>query len=510
MSTHKTTSYLIPLLLFLFSFLLRLSLISKGPYHLDCLNLAILAEKSLDTFSLQSQFGPGYPVTVLFGSSFIFLSRIFSQNDPVMAINLMSVVFSSLCIPVFYAISNKLFNRLAAFLSSIIFSVTPIFLGISVYGKSHAPSIFFLLLSLYFLLSFLETHNKKSLFISSLFMGLMGAARLQDMILMAVSLSFLCAFGTNKENQNSTKKEAFGNLFTFWAVALTVTVIFHLPYLNQEHHASYMYNVSRFWQQGIPGNFRGIFSRSLTVSFIFLLKTLTEVGFAISIIGLIFIGKRYPRILFFFLLWLCTPLLFYGNLHTTVPRFLAFILPPLILAQGYIFAKLMSVNLTFRLMSTMIYCTVLYLMFTSIFPLLYARHTYALLPDYTEWVSRKIDKNARFITTDDRLFYNYYGDLNILGRPMDFLSLEDKALSDFKQKLDVLLDNSTPVYTTSVGLYAYDPDRKFSSLIERNYHLEIVGAKLYEDWHRGVLKQRIFHNRLIRLRKKMPRPKNLP
>ena len=161
-------------------------------------------------------------------------------------------------------------------------------------------------------------------------------------------------------------------------------------------------------------------------------------------------------------------------------------------------------------MSTTIYCTILYLMFTSIFPLLYARHAYALLPDYAKWASKIIDKNARFITADDSLFYNYYGDLNLLSRPMDFLSLDDNALSNFKQKLDVLLGENIPVDTTSVGLYAYDPDRKFSSLIEKNYHLEIVGEKLYEDWHRGALKQRIFHNRLIRLRKKTPEPKNLP
>ncbi|MCK5014052.1 MAG: glycosyltransferase family 39 protein [Candidatus Omnitrophica bacterium] len=457
---------------------------------------------------MQSLFGTGYPITVLFGAFFIFLSRIFFQNDPVVAVNLMSVVFSALCIPVLYAISNKLFGRLAAFLSSLIFSVTPIFLGISIYGKSHTPSIFFLLTGLYYLLCFAETHRRKFLFISSIFIGLMGAARLQDMVLMTIPLSFLCAFGTNKENRNSAKKEIFGNLFTFWAIALTAIVMFHLPYLNKEHHPHYMSNVAWFWRQGIPGNFRGVFSRSLAVSFIFLFKTFTEIGFAISIIGLIFIGKKSPRILFFFLLWIGIPLFFYGNLHTTVPRFLAFILPPLILAQGYMFAKLMNINSPFRLISTAIYCTILYLIFTSIFPLLYTRHAYALLPDYAKWTSQTIGKNAYFITSDDRLFYNYYGGLNILVRPMGFHSLEDEALNDFKQELDVLLEDNIPVYTTSVGLYAYNPEKKFSSLIENNYHLEVVGKKLYEDWHRGDLKQKIFHNRLIRLRKKTPEPKN--
>ena len=178
MSIRKPTSLLIPLALFLVSFLLRLFLTSKGSYHLDCLNLAILAERSLDTGSLQSQFGPGYPVAVLLSAFFIFVSRIFSQNDPVIAVNLMSVVSSALCIPALYVIAEKLFGRLPAFLSAVIFSVTPIFLSISIYGKSHAPSLFFLLTGICFLLSFLETREKKTLVISSIFIGLMGASRL--------------------------------------------------------------------------------------------------------------------------------------------------------------------------------------------------------------------------------------------------------------------------------------------------------------------------------------------
>ena len=153
MSIERTKAYLIPLLLFFISFLLRLSLISKGPYHLDSLNLTLLAEKTLETGSLQSQFGPGYPLTVILAALFIFVSRIFSQNDPILAVNFMSVVFSSLCIPVFYAITDKLFGRLTAFLSAIMFSLSPIFLGVSVFGKSHTPSLFCLLVGLFYLLS---------------------------------------------------------------------------------------------------------------------------------------------------------------------------------------------------------------------------------------------------------------------------------------------------------------------------------------------------------------------
>jgi len=505
MSTNQIKTYLIPVLLFLFSFLIRFFLISKGPYHIDCLNLAIVVEKTLESHSLQNLFGSGYPLTVLLGALFTWALRISSVKDPFFAINLMSVVFSSLCIPVFYAIGSKLFDKLTAFLASLILSLTPIFLGISVFGKSHTPSIFFLLAGIYFLLAFLGSHNKKHLLLSSIAIGLMGAARLQDMILMMIPISFLCLFGISKDPQKpsppSAKREILGNILLFWGLAIGIVIIFHLPYLSNEYRLNYINNVFAFWHQGVPGNFKGLFSQSLIVSIIFLLITFTETGMILSIIGLLCIYKKSPRLLFFFLLWIGIPLFFYGNLYTTVPRFFALILPPLALAQGYMFAKLMKINFKFRMISTSVYCTTLYLIFAFIFPLLYVRHTRALLPEYTQWVEKTIEKDAYLIASDDALFYSYFSTVNILYRPAHFRSLEEPGLDAFKQRLDALLNDNIPVYITSVGLYAYDPEMKFSSLIENNYTLKIVGKNIYEDWHRGVLKQKILDNYLIRIKK---------
>lgn len=496
-----------PLILFLFSFFLRLLLISKGPYHLDCLNLAVFSQKTLETGSLHGLFGPGYPLTILFGSLFLFMGRFFSQNDPVFAVNFMSVVFSALSVPILYLITKKLFDPVSAILSSIIFSITPIFLGISVFGKSHTPSIFFLLLGLYYILRFQETGKKKNLWIGGIAIGLMGACRLQDMILMIIPFSFLCLFGVNNDKESSRsslskKLSPFKNIFLFWALAFAVAIIFHAPYLSKNHPLDYPNHVALFWQQGAIENFRGGFSSSLVISIIFFLKTFTEAGFVLSLFGLILIARKLPRLAVFFLLWILIPLFFYGNLNSTVPRFFAFILPALIMAQGYMFAYLTRINALFRTTSLILYGIILYLSFTFIFPLVYVRHAYALLPDYVTWVSGKIEKNAHLITIDDRPFYNYYGNFNIFGRPIHFKTLKDEDLVRFKQKLDSLLSNNIPVYITSVALNTYDPDKKFSSLIKNNYKMEIVGEKLYEDWHRGILKQRIFYNRLIRIKKK--------
>jgi 4-amino-4-deoxy-L-arabinose transferase-like glycosyltransferase len=502
MSFQRIKSYLIPCVLFLLSLFLRLSLISKGPYHLDCLNLAVLAEKTLETHSLQFQFGSGYPLTILLGAFFIFISRIFSQNDPVIAVNLMSVVFSSLSIPAIYFIAHKLFDRTTACLSAIMFSVTPIFLSISVYGKSHTPSIFFLLISIYFLLSSLDTHNRKILLISGIFMGFMGAARLQDAMLMILPMSFLSIFGTDQRTRLSPKEEIVKRLAIFWGIALSVILLFHLPYLMAKHQSSYTQNILTFWQDGMIKNFKGFFSSSLVLSLIFMTLTLTEIGLAAAMIGLVFLAKKSPRIFFFFLLWITVPLLFYGNLYSTVPRFLAFLLPPLIMAQGYVFAKLTKINFTFRLTSLIVYFTIILLLSPFISPLS-IRHSHSFLPDYVRWVAGKVEHNAYLITTDDQPFYKYYSGVNTLGRPLSSTPLDNTDLEVFKQTLDNLLANDTPVYITSVGLFTYDADKKFSSFIRNNYALEAVGEEVYEDWHRGILRQFIFYNQLVRIRKKM-------
>jgi hypothetical protein len=338
----------------------------------------------------------------------------------------------------------------------------------------------------------------------------MGASRLQDMLLMIIPISFLSIFGTTEKDRNFpsrlTKKDVYKNLFTFWVLALIVITMFHYPYLTKDRYIQYTENIAHFWHQGVTDNFRGFLTSSLVISIIFLGQTLSEVGLFISLIGLIYIAKNFPRIFIFFLLWICIPLLFYGSLYSIVPRFFTFILPPFIIALNYLLIRFMNLNSLFRSIFIAVYSIILYLTFTSIFPYLYIRHNYAFLPDHAQWAAEKIENNARLITTDDSTFYNYYGHINTLGRPMHFLHLNDKELEIFKKELDNLLEHNIPIYTTSVGLFSYNPDNKFSALMKDNYALEVIGTKLYESWHRDVLKQRLIQNQLIRIKKKNPDP----
>src|ERR1041385_9432311 len=145
MTPSHRTSYFWPLVIFGLSFVLRLSLVSKGPYHVDCLYLVMQVEKTFETHQLQYLFGFGYPLTVIFASCAVLLGQWTGMNDPFMCVNLMSAVFGALGVFVFYLIAQDFFDEKAAVLGALIFSLNPIFLGVSTYGTSHTLSVFFLL-----------------------------------------------------------------------------------------------------------------------------------------------------------------------------------------------------------------------------------------------------------------------------------------------------------------------------------------------------------------------------
>ena len=92
---NKIKPYLPILIIVLLSFILRLALLSKGPYNLDSFQLALIAQDSLDNLRYNFLHGTGYPLTVLFGSAFIFLTRLFGVTDPVISVNFMCVFFST-------------------------------------------------------------------------------------------------------------------------------------------------------------------------------------------------------------------------------------------------------------------------------------------------------------------------------------------------------------------------------------------------------------------------------
>jgi len=328
----KKLPLLIPALLFILSFFLRLNLISKGPYHTDCLGLSIASVNTLEDHQLHYLFGPGYPLTVILGALFIMIARLADIHDPVLAVNMMSVVFSSLGIVIFYFLAEKIWGRRTAFYSASVLSVCPIYLALSVYGKSHIPSLFFLILGIYFLMEYVTENSKRSMFLSALSLGLMGACRIQDLILMMPAVSFLFVKRMEFKGQtvNADQIKVKLKRFSVFLLIILISVgVFYIPLLAQQTNAEFNEQMSRFTHIGLTANFRGFFSDSLQESLFYIIENLSIIGFYLTIIGIYYVTRSNPSLLGFLFLWAVVPLSFYGNLWSTVPRFMMIsLLPP--------------------------------------------------------------------------------------------------------------------------------------------------------------------------------------
>ena len=75
----------------------------------------------------------------------------------------------------------------------------------------------------------------------------------------------------------------------------------------------------------------------------------------------------------------------------------------------------------------------------------------------------------------------------LLFHPESAFDLKDQELLAFKEKLDGILSRGTPVYIDANGLYSYDFDKKFSTMIKKNYRVTYLGKHLMEDWHEGEI-----------------------
>jgi Dolichyl-phosphate-mannose-protein mannosyltransferase len=483
MNEKSSPPYLIPGIIFLVSILLHLSLMSKGPVTVDCLNLAINSLATINTQHLQYQFGSGYPLMVLLGTIFVSLGERIGITDPITAINLISVVFSSMAILVFYLLVQKICDALTAILASFILLLNPIFLDVSTYGINHAPAICFLLLGLLSLLRFQTEGKVPNLLLSALYFGFMGAVRLQDFILIlpAVGYMFFAGLKTNTVQNN---KNGVRYLLLFIFATILIIILFHLPYFTFKN-TDYDIQAENYLKIGLTENFEGLFSKHLTHSLMYLIKGFSLVGIVCFGFGLYYAAKFNIRLLIFTVIWWIIPLSFYGNIITIAPRFFSIILPALIIPMSIFLARLLRLKkIQWKLLAVVSLLTIILQPFVSTQKTFIRRHYYALIPDFYRWVGKSTEPDAWIITCDDGLFISYYSKRKVINKPaVSFRHLPPEELIDFKKKLDDILNSKKPVYITNLTLSDYDHFREFWNLMWKNYHLTPVGQMPLELWY---------------------------
>ena len=495
--------------------MIRLSVISLGPFNVDCLNLAVKAQNTLGQHQLHFLNGTGYPLTILLGSLFVALTGLAGNSDPVFAVNLMSVVLSSLTIVCFYLFIQTFLDRKTALFSSILFSLYPAYLGLSTYGMSHTPSIFFLILGLCFIQEYARMNIRSLLFFGAGCFGCMGASRVQEYALIAIPVTLLF-WRMRKQHPRCQPDRLPDRRFWrdtafMWASSAIFAFLFYIPLLVDAPRTGYLIQLRKYWDASTAPNFLGFFSPALFDSFKSIFFGLTPIGAITVLIGFLLILKDDKQKALSLLAWFILPLLFLGNLSMSTDRFIMVCLIPLFIFSGYFFAYLYAFPAPrFRLLAFFAFGIITVTMFANIYPVLLFRHRHALLPDFARFVKRVTDPSAKIITGDEAPFISYYGNRDIVFRPFDAIRIPQPHLNIFKRQLDQLLAEEVPVYITSSGLFSYDPGKGFSDFIKNNYELDYAGETLSEGWHQGAARLRIGVEKLYRLRKKPAERHPLP
>ena len=233
-------------LLGLGALVMRMLLISKGPFSPESLNLALKAEATLDTMQLQYLFGTGYPLTMMITAASIFIGRFLGIDDPVFAANLMSVYASAASIPLFYLLVKRLTDVPTAVISAVLLAVSPIYLGISVYAKGHALEFLFIFGGMWSLLNYAERREANALLLSAVLFGCLGAVRVQDLAFVLPAAVFMMFAWQPDQDQSQRRRDTFADACILGGAVVVITVAFHLPYLLGPDRAAYLAQLRNF------------------------------------------------------------------------------------------------------------------------------------------------------------------------------------------------------------------------------------------------------------------------
>ncbi len=494
---------IIPPAVFLLSLWLRLILISRGPFSVDALALAVQSRHTLDTLHLHGLTPLGFPLVIMLGAATLFLTRLAGAADPVFAVNLMSAVFGALAAGAMYLAARELFGEKAGVFAAALFSLSPIFLGLTVYGSGHAACMFFHLAGVYCLLIYLKEGTGKSLAFSGVSFGLMAACRPQDFVLVLPATAWIFFAWEDGTRDGVGGRKRFADGLRWLASAGGAAVLSYLPFVLGQK-GSFAGRFLDYVHYCLVENYIGIFSPRLVLVGQWLGRNFTPAGTAAVAGGFLLLCARRTRLAAFLLLWFAVPVLYYGNLYMTVTaRYFVLALPPMCLAAAYVFSVFAGYKKRIAPVAAGCFLLIAAGMFARVYPVLQFRCERAVLPEFARWIGSRTEEDARIVGTDERLFIRYYAGRATVPRPQKWLRMYTaEELGRFQEEVDRLLREGTPVYITSVALYSYDEGAQFSSFVKAHYRLEPRGSYFYEDWHSGPLRLAVRDESLFRVLEK--------
>jgi hypothetical protein len=479
--------------LFLFSLLLRLYFMNAGLFHYDSVDFAIQAERTIRERSIHYAHGMGFPgMAILNGLAFGTDMLLRGAESAELSITLLSILFGAAAVVILYLFTKELTqDRFIAFITALLFSVTPVFLSVTTFALSHGQSVFFAFLAIFL---FQKSQQKEELkwkygliLLSGLSLGFMAAIRIPD-VLYGVIIPLLYFNPRLEEKKLVVDKPNLKELLIY-------TIIFVIPFILI-FLLLYWIKLSTVGLSFITAEannmpWLGIYSEMTPFLLRWLTMTVNPLGWVLMLGGVYYSLKlkRYSIVL---LIWFVLFALYFLNLSGVVT--LRYLIPLLIPIYIYIATALEWIKTKNQIIAGLMIVILMLTMVIPVYPSLEFRSHYCGPKEYAYFVQQNTEPNSVILAMDEWIHISYYGKRATLTHTQDG---NDTKIQEYVNEIDKYLDNNTPVYIIETA-FSYDPGQKVQQAILTRYNLTLVGSHANEDYHKELFDAK-FEERLFKL-----------
>lgn len=466
----KKRKFYLALILFLFSFWIRLTFLNPGFFHHDSLLLVKAVESSISSHILQPKLGGRYFYVLIHIPIYLAAKRLGIPLD--ITFNIFSAFWASLAVAVFFLfLSEFIDNHLISLNAGFLLSLNPVFLFGSTYTKSFCFSFLFLALSLLSLIKARKQNSLKLLFLSVLFFLATLFTR-ESAVFYLLPLFILFFLWGKREKKTS-------GIF-LGGIALSL-ILFYIT-----HHQNMLLKAHT---QNIK--FVGIKLFLIKQAAIDLLKNFNFLSLILIFQGTIYGIRKERKTILFALSW-CLPFFAYIFINIYNIQYIIEYLGGFIILQGLgllflyrKFRRLIFYLVNFGLCATM---------FLTVYPLLDFRKNFSGEKEYALWVKTKTEDNAIIIAMDDAVFVEFYAKRKCLAHPIG----DKEKIQLWIKQLFSLAKAGHPLYLMGSGL-SYDDKGYVKEALSNYFTLRYVGSHLTEDYHRAAIYPRLYYQKLLKL-----------
>jgi len=316
--------------LFLFSFILRYALRADCLFHADVVGYAFAAERTLETGQMHYGLVPGYPGAIFIITIFFAIAKVFGAVNAEGAAIISMLLFASLAVGFMYLFLREwIRNKYVSFTASVLFSLTPIFLSASTYGKDHGPSAMFILLTAYLAALYHRKRSDKLCVALGLSFGYAISVRLTNVFFLFPLLFLFFRIRYHDGWHSDITKRAIKELVYIGASAFVIIALFYRRFYIES-------GVQPFLDQMNYNRFLGVFHPTIYTGLDWLTRSLVEYGWVGVILGVIYLyrKKKYDWIILL-TIWFVPFFVYLSNRTTSSPRYFVIALIPLMILIGF-------------------------------------------------------------------------------------------------------------------------------------------------------------------------------